>query len=390
MVGMLPVETGHKVHYAGTHRVRRPSDTLAWIKPLLPLFGITRLADVTWLDEIGIPVYQAVRPNALLLSVSQGKGVTRELARVSAAMEAIELWHAEHLAPGPIIATVGDIADGLDYNLPELGLARRHFLNPSTRLEWTSATRLDTYGSTLVPAAYLRLDGRVLPRWTPPLFQASTNGLASGNVRNEAILHGLCEVVERDAIVRAHQPGAVRHAVDLTTVGGTSAQLLEHFHRSGTRVDAELLPHPVGVPVFSARLRSDLFAVTFDGYGCHPDPDVALSRALSEAAQSRVTAIAGTRDDVSKSVYRQSRPFGASHGSAARPAACESGHMERWAFQDVPTLATADLDCDLAQLVSRVVAVTERPPLVVDLTRAEFGIPVVRVVVPGQRCPEEF
>ena len=84
---------------AGTHRVRSPAETWSVLRGLLPRAGITRVADVTALDRLGIPVCQAVRPASRNLSVSQGKGATPEAARVSAAMEAIELWHAEDLGP---------------------------------------------------------------------------------------------------------------------------------------------------------------------------------------------------------------------------------------------------------------------------------------------------
>src|SRR5215470_1129527 len=57
--------------------------------------GITRVANVTGLDWVGIPVYNAIRPNSRSLSVSQGKGVTHTAAKVSAYMESAEYWHAE-------------------------------------------------------------------------------------------------------------------------------------------------------------------------------------------------------------------------------------------------------------------------------------------------------
>jgi Cytidylate kinase/YcaO cyclodehydratase, ATP-ad Mg2+-binding len=88
---------------AGTHRVRSPAETWEWLRELLPRAGITRVADVTALDRIGIPVWQAVRPASRNLSVSQGKGATPEAARVSAAMEAVELWHAEDLGHLPAV-----------------------------------------------------------------------------------------------------------------------------------------------------------------------------------------------------------------------------------------------------------------------------------------------
>lgn len=66
--------------------------------------GITRVADVTGLDRIGIPVVMVCRPNARSLAVSQGKGIDIEAATVSGLMESVELYHAEHIEGGPEIA----------------------------------------------------------------------------------------------------------------------------------------------------------------------------------------------------------------------------------------------------------------------------------------------
>src|SRR3954470_14064746 len=60
--------------------------------------GITRIADLTGLDTLGIPVFAAIRPMGLSLSTQQGKGTTREGARISALMESLETWSAEHIA----------------------------------------------------------------------------------------------------------------------------------------------------------------------------------------------------------------------------------------------------------------------------------------------------
>src|SRR5262245_6907217 len=84
-----------KGHRAGTHRACSPEQTLHAYRPFMPRFGITRLANVTGLDVVGIPVYMCVRPNSRNLSVSQGKGLDVASAKVSALMESIEGWHAE-------------------------------------------------------------------------------------------------------------------------------------------------------------------------------------------------------------------------------------------------------------------------------------------------------
>src|SRR5215472_9591286 len=88
-------DTARPRYHFGTQRAAAPDETLRRIKPLLPRAGITRLADVTGLDWIGLPVYQAIRPNSRNISVSQGKGLTRAQAKVSALMESLESFHAE-------------------------------------------------------------------------------------------------------------------------------------------------------------------------------------------------------------------------------------------------------------------------------------------------------
>ncbi|GAA1973211.1 YcaO-like family protein [Amycolatopsis minnesotensis] len=358
-----------------------PEQTLRRIRPLLPRMGITRLADVTWLDDIGVPVYQAVRPNSYLMSVSQGKGLSRAHAIVSAAMESIESWHAERVGEGDLVATAGEVEPDLAYRLDELTLAPRHYLNPAAKLRWTRARHLLGGEETLVPTDVLDLDGRITDRWRPPLFVKSSNGLASGNILDEAVLHGLYEVIERDALTRAGN-GPVRHLVDSRTVDGESGELFRRLRDAGVDAAADLLPSPTGLPCFRARIISDSFPVVFVGMGCHFDRDVALCRALTEAVQSRVTTIAGTRDDVTGD--RFVRAEGISSGRVSRP------DLAQWSTGDVP-LSFVDVESrrhgtiaeDLRLAGELVQAHTGRDPLVVDHTRPDIGIPVARVVCPG-------
>lgn len=80
----------------GTQRTYNPEETLRRIAPAMRTCGISRVLDVTHLDRIGIPTYNAVRPNGMILSVSNGKGWTKAAASVSAIMESIEVEHAEY------------------------------------------------------------------------------------------------------------------------------------------------------------------------------------------------------------------------------------------------------------------------------------------------------
>src|SRR5205809_4764727 len=79
----------------GTHRSASLNDTLKRVLHLAPVMGITRVANVTGLDSIGIPVAMVCRPNSRSVAVSQGKGMDYLSAQVSGLMEASELYHAE-------------------------------------------------------------------------------------------------------------------------------------------------------------------------------------------------------------------------------------------------------------------------------------------------------
>ncbi len=81
----------------GTHRTRHPDLTLKRVEPLLPVMGITRVANVTGLDYIGVPVVMVCRPNSRSLSVAQGKGLDLPAAKASGIMEAVEGYHSQHI-----------------------------------------------------------------------------------------------------------------------------------------------------------------------------------------------------------------------------------------------------------------------------------------------------
>lgn len=366
-----------KTCWSGTHRALTPAETLRRIEPLFPVVGITRLAEVTWLDEIGIPVWQAVRPGSWTLSVSQGKGLTDELAVVSAAMESIETWHAEREGPGERIATVADMERECGYRVHELPLEPRHHLRPGLKLEWTRASRLDDGTDTFLPTDLLRLDGRVRDTWTPPMFVLSSNGLASGNTVAEAVLHGLYEIVERDSLTRAE--AVVPRHLDLASVTGPARDLLDRLTAAEVDVEVEMLPSPTGLACYRATICSPTFPVRFAGAGAHLDRDVALCRALTEAAQSRVTEIAGARDDLTTGAYRR-----AASAWSTRPA--PPTPTDRVAYDEAGSVRHESLDEDLRTTVARVLALTGRSPLVVHHTRPDVGIPVVRVVCPGLLC----
>jgi ribosomal protein S12 methylthiotransferase accessory factor len=98
---------------------------------------------------------------------------------------------------------------------------------------------------------------------------------------------------------------------------------------------------------------------------------------LTEAAQSRLTYIAGTRDDIPRSVYRLT--LTGQRRSAFQPSARGAARE----YRSAPTLSGRSFGTQLRDVVERIRAVTGMSPVAVDLTRRDFGVPVLFVIAPG-------
>ncbi|MGW2836087.1 YcaO-like family protein [Streptomyces sp. NPDC001286] len=358
----------------GTHRIIAPEETWARVRPLLPRMGITRVADVTGLDTVGIPVFQAVRPNARTLSVSQGKGVSPELARISGVMESIETWHAEEESLPAVQASVAEMESGLSYSTFDLCRPHRSVLSRETRLEWIAATSLAEAGATWVPRSYVRMDGTDPGSWAPPLLRCTSNGLASGNTLEEALLHGMYEVLERDAEAKAarHAWGPVLNPESLT---GTLAALMEKFLAADIEVRIHDLTAYSGLPCYKAFIWSRDLPIVCAGSGCHIDSEVSLSRALTEAAQARVTLIAGTREDIPQDSYRRM----SDQSSLRSPLGSTTPDVE---FSNNNS-SFGEFSDDMHHVTQIVAKRAIGDVFWVNLSRGTLQIPVVKVVAPG-------
>ncbi|MEW2625139.1 YcaO-like family protein [Streptomyces sp. NPDC048106] len=206
----------------------------------------------------------------------------------------------------------------------------------------------------------------------------------SGNTRYEAIVHGLYEVIERDAVHR-NTPAGPAFTVDPATVPAPAAGLLERYRAAGVRVGIGLLDTPLRVPCFSVAIVSDGFPLPVYGYGCHLDAQVALCRALTEAAQVRVSVIAGARDDLDDRLYARLRRSMAAAAPPVPPVPPDD--RPTVGFDTVTSVRVPGHRAEAALLADRIVTVTGRSPLVVDHTRPELGVPVVHVICPGLTMP---
>jgi len=368
--------------FAGTRRTRDPLDTLERITRRLGDYGITRLADVTGLDVIGIPVVMSVRPLATTLSVSQGKGATLTHARVSAAMEAIELWHAEHAVPKAEREGVAAAELDLPYAVTDLEQVEGSLLTDRTRLDWITAEIL-TGGEALVPALVPRESvhiGMTGTAWRGHHLSSSSNGLASGNTVAEATVHALYEQIERDCTAAlALRPVGERVIVDPDSVSDPHcADLIGRIRSAGgwLEIADASLERWRPVKCFTCYLWMPDMGTMFGGAGAHTSPEIALSRAVTEAAQSRLTFIAGTRDDLDPRVYQDE--------TAQRPSVVPL--LTPWSAAAGESDSPADTDGEeMDRLVELITTATGTAPMRVDLTDPEAAedFAVVKTVSPG-------
>ncbi|GAB2792377.1 YcaO-like family protein [Amycolatopsis magusensis] len=365
-----------KVFTSGTHRVRQPEETWELIRPALADYGITRVADVTGLDVIGIPVVVAVRPLAQSLSVSQGKGQTLQLARISAVMESIEMWHAENACPPAHWTAAPARGLGLPYRIEDLYNSPASLIDENVPLDWIRGQGLATGTTVPVPRSYVQLAIMATTHWRPPGLYVESNGLASGNSTSEALLHALYEVIERDAVSAvAFDSGEGRLDIRAATIDDdVCAVLIERIRAADVHVKIDAIPNRWGLPTFLCFVWSEDFPVFSAGSGTHSSPGVALSRAITEAVQSRLTAISGTRDDL-PGIYPHIRA-----GAVAEVFTAEARHA--WGDLQWSNPQFADVSSEADSVAQLVAATTGTEPIVVDLsTSADFA--VVKVVCPG-------
>ncbi|MBK8082414.1 MAG: YcaO-like family protein [Devosia sp.] len=292
----------------GPDRVRPPSATVARLRPYFRELGITRLARQTNLDVLGIPCFAAIRPNSRSLACHYGKGISDDAAMVSAVMEAAEMAFAERAIP---ISFRGDAATLKDAGMQVFDVSRflpfGETLADDAVIDWTAGRALASARPVMVPTDLLRMTGRA--RGMAGLCQTS-NGLAAGNIDAEAELHGLLELVERDATTgwTLSMPDH-RHArcfsidsVDGPIVGDLAARV----RRAGFVVSLFDLTNDIGIPTVMALVGpadATHHREVTAGYATHPLLARAVAGAVTEAAQSRLTLIAGARDDQSPAAY---------------------------------------------------------------------------------------
>lgn len=347
--------------------------TLAAAQAIAPLAGVTRVADIGGLDNLGLEVAAVIRPNSRSLSLTSGKGLSFDEACVSGLMEALELYHAETFQRWiPLGELPADLEMADIDHLPRTAASRFPRANV---FRVTIGTDLVTSTPVAVPFDLVHADFRTLSEPSKSGFPVSSNGLGGGNCREEAIFQGLCEVIEGDAVALLRAKG--ENAYDRIAWPTVEDEIVVRLYEACLRRDVDAfawnITTEIGVPAYYCRLlerasRSPAVAIATDGAGCHPIPAVALRRALMEAMQTRVLLISGARDDIRPGHYEETtpRPRGVER-SFSRDCDRPVGPIGRSIDWIIAKLAQAGFD----------------RAIVVDLGCHSQLLAFVRVIVPG-------
>ena len=287
-------------------------EALSYLMSIRQGLGITRIADITGLDRVGIPIVQATRPFSLSNAVAQGKGDSLARAAISAILESAEGFFAER-----IDHLEADCASAASLRIP----AGRYeaWLQASApadwhgrKTAWVEAENLLDGRRDLVPLELVHTAYVAPPSPTDGIFQPTTTGLAAALDETDAITHGILECIERDAIARALGTHGFlqRQQIDPATIDDTGVlSLLEELLRKDLILGLWHAPSPVGVPVVWCHLMENgpretaLLHLPADGSAAALDPAAAIVQAIHEAAQGRLAAISGARDDMTRASY---------------------------------------------------------------------------------------
>ena len=368
-----------------SHRSCAPEETEARLDACALNVPISRVSDLTPLDKLHLPVFSATTPLAADLTTHLGKGRDRTSARVSAISEAMERFSAEPrhftgLVTGSFAALREQDRNPCDPASLELPPDSNY--TPGQQYSWFEGWDLLQNKATMLP-----LDMVCSPPAEGLLPDVDTNGLAAGNTLLEAIVHGLCEVIERDclgqllfvsAFAEPQLQQALERPIALNTLPQGPGMLIQQLEQSGQQVEISQILSDIDIPVIRCRLIDPAFQHSqgtgrrvFPGFGASPCAELAVYRAITEAVQSRLAVIQGARDSYNTFRVRKEKPEAAELPIEPRP------------FSAIGSFSSTDLVQDLDHILEQLARAGLQTAAAVDLSHPDLELAVARVRVPG-------
>jgi ribosomal protein S12 methylthiotransferase accessory factor len=414
-------------------RVASIAETYATVIPVCKEIGVTRVSDITFMDRLYIPNYSTTLPGTDdVFWVYGGKGTTKTQAKVSAVMESIERY-SSMLCTNPetiIKASYLELSNSYSnvlYPAEVTEPVSLHY-NEATTIDYLAGFDLLNNEEILVPAEIVYY--RYFPKCPAiSVFQCShTNGLASGNVLEEAICHALCEVIERDAVSIADlcassipynivdkigeslvadnysdshlsdsigakfiDDPTIYPDVEIDEVTKEFApikKLLRKFTEARIpllikNITQKDIPIPTIVASSIDWISHD-YGLFAKGYGTHLDSRVALIRAITELSQTRAVNIQGARDDLQRVQYKDNDEIYKRKWQYMPSLVTEQNSEHNvMNFSEIRTYINRDILTDINLLLSVLKQAGIRRVIIFNLTTPDIGIPVVRAIIPG-------
>ncbi|MEM7160193.1 MAG: YcaO-like family protein [Myxococcota bacterium] len=372
---------GEQPKTPGSHRISSPEAALerAWIDARR--VGVTRLADLSDLERLGLSSYSSLRPYADVgdITVTGGKGLSADGARVGALLEAVERACLSCRNRPVVYGTLAEVAREHRVLHPNALVRELDCTwSESEPLPWWPARDLLTGEAMMVPAASVFFPVPEGPR----LFPSSSAGAATGATLTEALLYGLIEVIERDIATYAWWFRDGR-PLDLSTITDEhSRHVIETLQSAGIDVHCWVVYNEFSLPLFSVALddrNEDNTLYVNAGQACHLDPRVAFASALSEAVYTRLTVVSGSREDLE----RDKAARAGMDIQTVRQHALQWSSTEPVDFRQLPDLSTRTITGDLQRALEVCKGGGLERVLAVDLSLDDGRFHVVRCIVPG-------
>jgi len=402
----------------GTSRIQPVEETLKKVNPLVKQIGITRVADITDMDRLRIPNYSAVLPGTEdYIWVYSGKGPTKNHAKASVIMESIERFSSlpanyegkiltgkyKELSKSYDVLKYDEVIEPLSFQLTD-----------EMDMDYCIGYDLISQKDILIPSSLAIFRYNPNPPSINPYSFFHTNGLASGNVMEEAICHALCEVIERDAVsiaefsssafqyhlLKTIENGFLNNGILIRSLESKNfiddntvysdidlngldyppvKKIVREFHKCQISLKVKDITTEIGIPTFiasSVEWVNHDYGYLVEGHGTHPDSRIALMRAITEVSQSRAANIQGSRDDLRKMKYDpQNSDENKSWQFMASP--------KKKAFTEVNSFYNDDILDDIKLILGNLKNKGFKNAIVVNLTNSRLQVPVVRIIVPG-------
>lgn len=403
----------------GGHRAVSPEETLKNNKHhISPLTGIAKsLIRVTDQDNSPLHVYMsghnmAVRYDSFqklrrhIRGSSCGKGITDAQAQASALCEAIErysgVFRGEEIRRKTSADALGTQAinpqdcmlfseaqyrDRDEWNARDRRLDMIPLpFDQEAEIDWTPLWSLTHKEFRYLPTSYCYYSYPSLPEHFFCL--PDSNGSAAGNTKEEAILQGFMELVERDSVATWWYNQLRKPAVDLDSFDDPYIQNLRQYYHS---IHRELwvldLTNDLEIPAFiaiSRRIDRPLEDIIF-APAAHFDPRLGIVRALTELNQM-LPGVSTSKPDGTGYSYDdpEAIQWWRTATLANQPYLAPCDRILPRRRSDYKSAQTDDLRDDIL-LCQSLVERLGLEMLVLDQTRPDIGLSVVKVVVPGLR-----